>query len=249
MARTKQMARKNAQGTSRKTAAVRGKTPVVAANLKAAPGKRRTKAGVAALREIRKLQKSVNLLIQKAPMQRAVREVAQGMHKDLRFTADALAAVHTAAEAFLLDLLDDANSNAIHAKRVTLFPQDMRLAASNISKYTPLKLMSGVYGKRTTIDADRVERAAIAAATRVRRDAKRAAAIERGNKNAAAAEPEANPEAEADEQEEEAQDQEEEKEEEEEEQEQEEVEAEADQRAPRAAKVPASEAEALLNEM
>ena len=42
-------------------------------------------------------------------------------------TSDALKALHTATEAYLTTLMEDSNLLAIHAKRVTLLPKDIRL--------------------------------------------------------------------------------------------------------------------------
>jgi histone H3 len=88
----------------------------------------RFRPGVVALREIRKYQKSTELLIRKIPFQRLVREIAQGHRQDLRFQAGAMAALQEASESYLVDLFEDANLCAIHAHRVTLMKADMRLA-------------------------------------------------------------------------------------------------------------------------
>jgi histone H3 len=81
-----------------------------------------------ALREIRKYQRSTELLIRKVPFQRLVREVAMGIKTDLRFQSTALLALQEAAEAYLVNLFEDTNLCAIHAKRVTIMPKDMALA-------------------------------------------------------------------------------------------------------------------------
>ena len=47
---------------------------------------------------------------------------------DLRFAANAMLALQEAAEAFLTGIFEDANLCCIHAKRMTLMPQDMHLA-------------------------------------------------------------------------------------------------------------------------
>ncbi len=41
--------------------------------------------------------------------------------------ADALTALHMAAEAYLVGLLEDANLATIHAKRITLQPRDIQI--------------------------------------------------------------------------------------------------------------------------
>jgi len=81
-----------------------------------------------ALREIRRYQKSTELLIPKAAFQRIVREVASGFRTDIRFKADAILALQEAAESYLVGLFEDTNLCAIHAKRVTIMPKDMHLA-------------------------------------------------------------------------------------------------------------------------
>ena len=90
----------------------------------------RYRPGVVALREIRKYQKSTELLIRKLPFQRLVREIAQDFDKygDLRFQSTAILALQEAAEAYLVGLFEDTNLCALHAKRVTIMPRDLQLA-------------------------------------------------------------------------------------------------------------------------
>ena len=88
----------------------------------------RYRPGTVALREIRKFQKSTELLIKKLPFQRAVREIAHDVKPDLRFQSAAIGALQEAAEAHLVNLFEDTNLCAIHANRVTIMPKDMRLA-------------------------------------------------------------------------------------------------------------------------
>jgi histone H3 len=88
----------------------------------------RYRPGTVALREIRKYQKSTELLIRKAPFQRLVREIAQDFKNDLRFQSTAVLALQEAAEAYLVGLFEDTNLCAIHAKRVTIMPKDIQLA-------------------------------------------------------------------------------------------------------------------------
>ncbi|KAM5292435.1 histone H3-like centromeric protein A isoform 2-T2 [Ctenodactylus gundi] len=64
----------------------------------------RTRRAHVWLKEIRKLQKSTDLLLRKAPFARV------------------------AAEAFLVHLFEDAYLLTLHAGRVTLFPKDVQLA-------------------------------------------------------------------------------------------------------------------------
>ena len=88
----------------------------------------RYRPGTVALREIRKYQKSTELLIRKLPFQRLVREIAQDFKTDLRFQSQAVLALQEAAEAYLVGLFEDTNLAAIHAKRVTIQPKDIQLA-------------------------------------------------------------------------------------------------------------------------
>ena len=88
----------------------------------------RYRPGTVALREIRKFQKSTELLIRKVPFQRLVREIAQDFKTDLRFQGSAVLALQEASEAYLVGLFEDTNLCAIHAKRVTITPKDLQLA-------------------------------------------------------------------------------------------------------------------------
>ena len=88
---------------------------------------RRFRPGTVALRQIRRYQKSTELLIRKLPFQRLVREVCQGIHKDLRFQSTALLALQEAAEDYLVKMFDQVNICAIHAGRVTIQVKDIVL--------------------------------------------------------------------------------------------------------------------------
>lgn len=87
--------------------------------------------GRRAVQEIRFYQRSTQLLMQKFPFARVVRDIARGMPnvpRDMRFQALALAALQEAAEAFLVYTFEDANLLCLHAKRVTLMQKDIVLA-------------------------------------------------------------------------------------------------------------------------
>lgn len=88
----------------------------------------RYRPGTVALREIKKYQKSTDLLIRKMPFQRVVREIAADMALGLRFQSSAVMCIQAAAEAFLVGLFEDTNLCAMHAKRVTIMVKDMQLA-------------------------------------------------------------------------------------------------------------------------
>lgn len=128
MARTKQTARKSTGGKApRKVMA----TQVARKSAPATGGIKkphRFRPGTVALREIRRYQKSTELLLRKLPFQRLVREVAMDFRSELRFQSHALLALQEASEVYLISVFEDANLCAIHAKRVTIFPKDMQLA-------------------------------------------------------------------------------------------------------------------------
>lgn len=88
----------------------------------------RFRPGTVALREIRRYQKGTELLIRKLPFQRLVREIMQRFKTDLRVQSTALCALQEASEAYLVGLFEDTNLCAIHAKRVTIMPKDIKLA-------------------------------------------------------------------------------------------------------------------------
>lgn len=84
-------------------------------------------------REIRKYQKTTDLLIRKLPFQRLVREITQtvepgGAEGPFRWKPDAIAALQEAAEAYVIGLMEDCNLCAIHAKRVTIMVKDLQLS-------------------------------------------------------------------------------------------------------------------------
>merc|ERR1712039_824799 len=87
----------------------------------------RYRPGTVALREIRKYQKSTELLIRKL-FQRLVREIALDFKTDCKFQSQAVLALQEASEAYLVGLFEDTNLCAIHAKRVTIMPKDVQLA-------------------------------------------------------------------------------------------------------------------------
>lgn len=89
---------------------------------------KRYRPGTVALREIRRYQKSTDLLIRKLPFQRLLREIALEFRSDIRLQSTAILALQEAAEAYLVGLFEDTNLCAIHAKRVTIMPKDMQLA-------------------------------------------------------------------------------------------------------------------------
>ena len=94
--------------------------------------------GLLALCEIRRYQQSTESLIRKTPFNKLIKEISQeyricpegpgtsSVH--VRFQSTALAVLQEAAENFLVGLFEDVNLLAVHAKRVTVMPHDIRLA-------------------------------------------------------------------------------------------------------------------------
>ena len=95
----------------------------------------RYRLGTVALKQIRRYQKSTELLVRKLPFQCLVREIAADdevirspLCGKLRFQSAAIMALQEASEAYLVGLFEDSNLCAIHAKRVTIMPKDIQLA-------------------------------------------------------------------------------------------------------------------------
>ncbi|PHJ23633.1 histone H3 [Cystoisospora suis] len=97
--------------------------PIRRAANRAGIQRRRAPPGARALKEIRKLRESTELLIPKMPFLRLVHEVAQDCTPPY-----ATPYRRCASEAFLTGLMEDSYLCAMHAKRVTLMPKDLHLA-------------------------------------------------------------------------------------------------------------------------
>ena len=126
MARTKQTARKSTGGKapakSQKGKGRKGASPTPSGKVRKP---HRYRPGTVALREIRRYQKSTELLVRKLPFQRLAREVLHAQSNTVtRFTSTAIQALQEASEMYLVKLFEDANLCAIHAKRVTLLKKD-----------------------------------------------------------------------------------------------------------------------------
>nr|XP_030705613.2 uncharacterized protein LOC115848805 isoform X1 [Globicephala melas] len=117
MARTKQTARKSTGGKAPRkqlaTKAARKSAPATGGVKKP----HRYRPGTVALREIRRYQKSTELLIRKLPFQRLVREIAQDFKTDLRFQSSAVMALQEACEAYLVGLFEDTNLSFVMSGR------------------------------------------------------------------------------------------------------------------------------------
>lgn len=123
MARTKQTARRSTGGKAPTKAALATKAPRTAINgipVPATGGVKRPhryRQGTVALREIRKYQKSTDLLLRKLPFQRLVREITNDMKPDFRWAGSALQTIQTAAEGFLVTMIENINLLALHASK------------------------------------------------------------------------------------------------------------------------------------
>ena len=93
--------------------------------------------GLLALQEIHRYQQSTDSLIRRTPFNKLIKEISQEYRVcpdgpgtpsvQVRFQSTALAALQEAAENFLVGLFKDVNLLAVHAKRVTAMPHDIRL--------------------------------------------------------------------------------------------------------------------------
>jgi histone H3 len=123
------MARAKAPGSGRANKAPKSSLPPMAPGASTGVKKpHKFRPGTVALREIRKYQKSTELLIRKLPFSRLVREVAADVREGMRFQSSAILALQEAAEMYLIGIMEEANLCAIHAKRITILPRDMQLA-------------------------------------------------------------------------------------------------------------------------
>ena len=98
----------------------------------------RYRPGLLALWEIRRYQQSTDSLIRKTPFNKLIKEISQEYiicpdgpgtpSIQVCFQSTALAALQEAAKNYLVRLFEDVNLLAVHAKRVTVMPRDIRLA-------------------------------------------------------------------------------------------------------------------------
>lgn len=99
--------------------------------------KRKTRPGTKAAREVNKLQRTTNLLLQKAPFRRIVREIVEEHRhtsgdKPLLIQQSAMEALQVAAEQALTSLLIKTRRFATHAGRKTIMPADLALAVKEL---------------------------------------------------------------------------------------------------------------------
>ena len=87
----------------------------------------RFRPGTVALREIRKYQRSTDMLIKRAPFRRLIREIAQDYKDDVRFQKSAIDAIQEATESYITSLFTDSNLAALHTGRTTVMANDLHL--------------------------------------------------------------------------------------------------------------------------
>lgn len=100
--------------------------------------RRRRKPGTVALREIKHYQETTSLLIRLLPFARLVKEIGAsiGITK-FQWKASAIQILQIATEAYMTALFEDVNKTAIHAKRVTIRPEDLHLVRGLRGKVNP----------------------------------------------------------------------------------------------------------------
>ena len=128
MARTKQTARKSTGGKAPRLQLATKTARKAAPSHGGVRKPRRFRPGTVALREIKRYQRSTDLIIPKLSFQRLVREIAQDLRPDTRWQSAALLALQEAAEAYLVETFENTNLCCIHAKRVTISDKDIKLA-------------------------------------------------------------------------------------------------------------------------
>ena len=128
MVRVKYIAKKSSRGSKKPRKRYNTKAAKKTVNTGGIKKPRRYKPGTIARKEIRKYQKSTELLIRKLPFQRLTKSIAQGVRLDTRFQRSAVLALQEASEAYLVGLLEDCNLCARHSRRVTIMDRDLHLA-------------------------------------------------------------------------------------------------------------------------
>jgi histone H3/H4/ubiquitin len=96
---------------------------------KGSGGAGKSRPGTGALQNIRYYQKQSHCLhIPFTPFERLVREISQYFKAGLRFQKDAILLLQHSTESYLVNLFQDTNIAAIHAKRTGIMPKDIQLA-------------------------------------------------------------------------------------------------------------------------
>ena len=129
MARTKALASKaNKLEKNQKKPQKKSQTKKKSSTQEGEKKKRKYRPGEVALREIRKYQKTTDLVIRRLPFQRLCRDVAHEIMPEVRFQQATLQALQECTEMYIAALFEDTQLCTLHAKRVTVFQKDMILA-------------------------------------------------------------------------------------------------------------------------
>lgn len=86
------------------------------------------------IKEIRQYRRSTELIIRREIFQNVVKEILMETRIS-NISVGAMEALHEAAEDFIVGLFEDTNLCAIHAKRKTVRPSDIRLATRMRAKF------------------------------------------------------------------------------------------------------------------
>ncbi|KAH7447267.1 hypothetical protein KP509_01G099300 [Ceratopteris richardii] len=112
-------------------------------NVSDKPSKKRVKYHVKSLREIRRAQKSLGLLIPRLSFMRVVKQITANLcslmktssFMNVRWQIQALLCLEEAVEDFSIDFMNDAYLCASHSHRVTLMAKDYVIVI-NLCKYS-----------------------------------------------------------------------------------------------------------------
>jgi histone H3 len=86
------------------------------------------KSGTVCLREIKKIQKTTKLLIQKSPFKRLVKEITSEYTPGIIYQKTALEALQEAAEDYIIEIFQNANKQAKYGNRKTITVGDVKMS-------------------------------------------------------------------------------------------------------------------------
>ena len=128
MARTKTTARKSSAGIKKPRKQYSKTAKKSVSKTGGIKKTHRFRPGTVVARQIKKYQRSTELLIRKLPFQRLVKDIAHKLRPETRFQSSAVLALQESSEAYLVGLFEDTNLCAFHGKRVTIMKKDVDLA-------------------------------------------------------------------------------------------------------------------------
>jgi histone H3 len=122
MARVKQTVHKSTGGAPPRLHLVTKAAQAAAQKVIAVRKPHRWCPGMVALREIRKFQKTTDLLIRKAPFLHFVREIIEQVSRksDLQMQSTAVLVLQEATKYFMIDVFYDTNLWVLHSKHKTI---------------------------------------------------------------------------------------------------------------------------------